>query len=780
MFAPTLAILALFLAAGDGRAVVNGGYEQRLDGWNRPWAREGEIRLDFDEEQPLAGKVSARITASGKLDWSFQQSKPLAVRPGEIFELSAVAHLQGEGRAGISVVLRDGSGKVLDWTFGEALARESSRPQRLQSRFVIPPKAASINVRWVGRGPVVARLDDVALKCTGDIESMRAANLPKELTLSNAAIEAVFHTADGRLTVADRRGKLRWEQLPPTAPPLVLAAERKDGAITARLLDTAVWQELTLVIRCENDAPELSLKLEGRGPMPRALAYPSGWRSPEGGLLIMPVNEGISYPVDDRRLKEMHYILYGGHGLCMGWYGVCLGARGDGPGAMTLVEDTDDAAVRVVRRDDRLHCQPYWESQKGQFGYPRRMRFVFFDRGGYVAMAKRYRQHARQIGLLKTLAEKRRENPNVDLLVGAVNVWCWDRDAVEICRQMQAAGIDRILWSNRGAPEVLEQLNRMNVLTSRYDIYQDVMNPAEFPRLRHVYQDWTTEAWPDDLMIDRNGDWIRGWAVRDKEGNWLNCGVTCDARAVDYAKKRIPAELKTHSYRCRFIDTTTATPWRECYHPKHPVTRGESRQWKMRLLQFVSKDCALVCGSETGHEAAVPYVHYFEGMLSLCPYRVPDAGRNMQQIVEEPPERVAVFQTGHHYRLPLWELVYHDCVIAQWYWGDYNNKIPSLWRRRDLFNALYGTPPMFMFTKKYWQENRERFVESYRTAAPVARRTGYSEMLSHAWLTDDRAVQQSRFADGTVVTVNFGEKAHRLPDGSSLAPLSLKVEPPLR
>ena len=54
---------------------------------------------------------------------------------------------------------------------------------------------------------------------------------------------------------------------------------------------------------------------------------------------------------------------------------------------------------------------------------------------------------------------------------------------------------------------------------------------------------------------------------------------------------------------------------------------------------------------------------------------------------------------GHFYRIPLWELVYHDCVVAQWYWGDYNNKAPEVWPRRDLFNTLYATPPMFMFDK---------------------------------------------------------------------------------
>ncbi|MCB1127069.1 MAG: hypothetical protein KDM81_11265, partial [Verrucomicrobiae bacterium] len=284
-----------------------------------------------------------------------------------------------------------------------------------------------------------------------------------------------------------------------------------------------------------------------------------------------------------------------------------------------------------------------------------------------------------------------------------------------------------------------------------------------------IHSDWTTEAWPQDLMLDRNQNWVRGWRVRGKDGEWYPCGVLCDRQAPAYATRRIPAELATHPYLCRFIDTTTASPWRECWSADHPMTRSDSREWKMRLLETMSKDLGLVTGSETGHDAAVPYVHYFEGMLSLGPYRVPDAGRDMQRIWTEVPERVAKFQLGHRYRLPLWELVYHDCVVAQWYWGDYNNKLPALWDKRDLFNALYGTPPMFMFNHRLWQENRERFVASYQAAASVARATGYSEMVDHRFLTPNRDVQQTRFANGVVVTVNFGEEPFEMVDGTQLA-----------
>ncbi len=137
---------------------------------------------------------------------------------------------------------------------------------------------------------------------------------------------------------------------------------------------------------------------------------------------------------------------------------------------------------------------------------------------------------------------------------------------------------------------------------------------------------------------------------------------------------------------------------------------------------------------------------------------------------------MAKFQVGHKYRLPLWELVYHDCVVAQWYWGDYNNKLPALWDKRDLFNILYGTPPMFMFTRQVWNQNKERFVQSYEDVCKVARAVGYAEMTSHRFLTPDRNVQQTSFANGTTITVNFGSESYRLPDGEKLKAMSYNIK----
>ena len=45
----------------------------------------------------------------------------------------------------------------------------------------------------------------------------------------------------------------------------------------------------------------------------------------------------------------------------------------------------------------------------------------------------------------------------------------------------------------------------MKVFTSHYDIYQDTMNPSNFPFLAGIRPDWTAAGWP--------ADWRHGWAV---------------------------------------------------------------------------------------------------------------------------------------------------------------------------------------------------------------------------------------------------------------------------
>ncbi|MBM4048200.1 MAG: hypothetical protein FJ279_24115, partial [Planctomycetes bacterium] len=471
-------------------------------------------------------------------------------------------------------------------------------------------------------------------------------------------------------------------------------------------------------------------------------------------------------PVDDQTVRPLRLVGYGGHGICMAWFGLTDSQFKSG--VMAIIETPDDMSIQMLRdKDGRLTVQPIWEASRGEFAYPRRIRYVFFTDGGYVAQAKRYREYAKSVGLFKSLRQKLAENPNVDSLMGAVNVWNWEPKKAELCEELKSLGVKKALWSGGGTAEQVARINALGYLTSRYDIYQDVYDP-NMPDLPKHLKERLSAGWPDDLVLLPNGDWMKGWAshVRQKDGTKkiFQGGVICSSRGLLKAKEAIPKELASIPFRGRFIDTTTASPWRECWNPAHPLTRSQDREFKMKLLELVSKDMKLVCGSETGHDASVPFTHFYEGMMSLGPYRLPDAGRNMLEYKEPTPDFLK-YQVGPYYRAPLWELVYHDCTVAYWYWGDYNNKAPEVWDQRDLFNILYATPPMWMFNAQMWAKHKERFLQCYRNTCPQLERLGYEELLTHEFLTPDHAVQRTRFADGTTIVVNFSDKDHDLGEG---------------
>ena len=130
------------------------------------------------------------------------------------------------------------------------------------------------------------------------------------------------------------------------------------------------------------------------------------------------------------------------------------------------------------------------------------------------------------------------------------------------------------------------------------------------------------------------------------------------------------------------------------------------------------------------------------------------------------------------YRIPLWELVYHDCVVSYWYWGDSSNSVPELMPLRDLFDALYGEPPLYSLSASQWEEQKEEIAASYARATKVARRTGFARMVSFEYLTSDRLVQKTRFSNGISVTANFSTEEYRSADGLTLGKWEYALEEP--
>ncbi len=675
------------------------------------------------------------------------------------------------------------------------------------------------------------------------------ANSATPAVLENGYLRVLFDSGSdagtgARFDVVDKRTTRVWKQLDAGIKTSGFQLSKDSASFDLILPGQA--KGYRAVIRLAPDQPELAVELcaPAGTEIQTPIFFPPAFESTPGDRIIVPIGEGISYPVEDSDPPLGVRPYYSGHGVTMAFFAAAedrimpSGEATSGSAYVAICETADNSGIELLRAAGAafggpaqsptdsekansngrlLAVRQVWGADREKFGCARRLRFVFFDTGGHVAICKRYRRYVQERGLVVPFAEKMKRNParkdNLGKLFGAANIWVLSgefssesknlyeeasgnyrespetqrfKDAqLAIYREMRANGMDRLLIGAGSDAAHVREINAIDgALSSRYDIYQDVMDPEQYGNLTAIKNEWPKEAFPQDLRLNRDGSRACGWQVplnhpifRDgKEITRISCNQLCDRQALPYARKRIAEELRTKPYCGRFIDVTACSTWSECWSPAHPTSRSESREFKAKLLTLPGEEFNLVLGSETGHEAFVPSCDYFEGMLSLIVCRVPDAGRNMVKIWDEAPAVVVKYQTGESYRLPLFELVYHDCVVSYWYWGDYNNKLPAIWGKRDLFNALYGAPPMYVVSPDNWPQFRERIFASYRVAEPVSKLTAQSEMIGHRILSADRTVQQSSFANGVCVTVNFGAVNYSMPDGFILKPGSLRIE----
>ncbi|MFQ5811547.1 MAG: carbohydrate binding domain-containing protein, partial [Armatimonadota bacterium] len=374
-------------------------------GWTVLWTRdEGAGQMATDTAVKHSGTAALKVGHTGSRDWAVSQEAILPVEPLDVFAIGA--WLRGDGlerAADISVVLRRADGRAIAWMHGRRGRGGTYDWQEIEGRFIVPRGAATVQFRLTGSGPGTVWVDDASLVKVGNIAAMRTVAAEGRHMLENDAIRLVFDAQAGAFALTDKRVDHTWKQLSVGEAVVVTDVRQADdgAALRIRLRDVVNDVELTAAVTL-GDGPEARLTLDApaEAEMPGDLAWPAPFVASGDCYLILPENEGMSYPVGDESIRPRSFVLYGGHGLCMSWWGV----TDLGKGCMTIVEDPNDALCAVRRAPvdggPQLVAAPVWRAEKGRFGYPRRLRWLLLEDGGYVAMAKAYRAYAREIGRL--------------------------------------------------------------------------------------------------------------------------------------------------------------------------------------------------------------------------------------------------------------------------------------------------------------------------------------------------------------------------------------------
>lgn len=554
--------------------------------------------------------------------------------------------------------------------------------------------------------------------------------------IENDLVRISLSASDASLIVVDKRIPLEWRQQ--VRPGFRVASDTirtNATSLSATVLGGAEPYVLTISLSKESHcAFDLVLNVPDRhyAAMP---SYPFAFSAPEKGWYYVQntSGEGMLMPLQKASEIDKPFSWSGSQP----WWGLTDLKRG-----MLARLDTFRSPSRRRNSDD-------WTV----YAMPLRIHYAFFTEGGYTALAKDYRNYFLSAHPdLHPLRDRVQARPAVSHLKDGVYVYLWGENPAEdlsVVREMKAAGIDRGIAVFYGRHEVdrtlCDGIKELGWVVGMYRM------PTG-----NLFRVSRNRGWPNAVLTGRIAP-AELLASSNPKGWDRICGKHLLPESTAKAKEAI----REYGLQLFYFDTLVVQ-LAPCLHPDHPSTIEENQQARLEILKK-TRDLGMIVGSGEGMcpTWALSGVDFFEGLMSLRPYadtrlRIP-AGGYETDLGNSYQEQAAI-TLDETRRIPLYQLAFHDYVAGTWVWRDTNYQSTAFAWKKNLFNVLYGTMPMWHINRRLWESHKADFVASYKSMASVRERIGFAEMVNHGWLTADRSVQFTDWNTGDRVIVNFGDR----------------------
>jgi beta-lactamase regulating signal transducer with metallopeptidase domain len=362
--------------------------------------------------------------------------------------------------------------------------------------------------------------------------------------------------------------------------------------------------------------------------------------------------------------------------------------------------------------------------------------------------------------------------------------------SVAMLKKMKDAGFARLkicLDGNGGVdnrPEVAAEADKMGYLFGIYDSFHSIHDP----KYKGTDASWPTAQFNQELydiggIVRRNGTIKKGF-----KGKGYNLSPKA---ARPYVEARVTENFKNVPYNYYFVDCDAYGQLFDDYTPGRVVTQHEDAMERNDRMKWITEKFDVVMGSEGGSSYSAPAIHIAEGMFLSCfgwgdkdlkdkkseyyegGYYPPDEPANFFK-ASKLKEKYHYFHIDPSFRLPLFEIVFHDSVIATNHWGKDNLKYPDEKDIIFLTQMLYQLPPMYHLSIDTFKKRKAVMKEHYDFFSPLHRELGFSQMTGFCWLTKDRLVQKSVFDDKVEIVANFSDKEFsykdkNIPSGSVMA-----------
>ena len=529
---------------------------------------------------------------------------------------------------------------------------------------------------------------------------------------------------------------------------------------------------------------EFSIRADNeRGLYIHAAAYPGPFDSALGegeSYTVDTMRQGILIPDNWNKNRLSLFILTKywrkvNTGDCyMPFWGRVSGKRG----FLTIIDTPYDATVfSSGGRKGAVLNGVNWMSSLGKLSYERRIKMEFYENCDYNRICKGFRSYLKEKGQLVTIDEKAEKNPNVKKLIGTpvlhTGIYTaihpkskfYDKRHPEKNRILSATfgergreyekyrelGLDRLYihtdgWGENGYdnnhPYVLPPCPQAGGFQGMKDLCGKCKSLGYIFGIHDQYRDFYYSCKKfnmDDAVenLDSTHPYCSIWYGGPH--TWL-----CSAKAPDYLKATYE-ELEENGIfvDAAYLDVFSIMWGDECFNPNHKITREQSIGYRGKCFDYL-RDKGIIVSSE---EPGAQMINYLD-LVHHAPYGL------------RPQEGGAAVGVP----VPLFNLVYHDCVFVPWIvdgtggWGILDGDAGAL------HCILNGQTPYFAPYGKDGKlledgELKER-IKKVKEICAIEKKLYNKELTEHRFLDSTGRKQQAVYSDGSVITVDFNKNTY--------------------
>lgn len=345
--------------------------------------------------------------------------------------------------------------------------------------------------------------------------------------------------------------------------------------------------------------------------------------------------------------------------------------------------------------------------------------------------------------------------------------------APQMIQELAAAGFERMWLGAEGwagflkRPETVTVARERGFLVGTYDSFHSIHSPEA-----KAEQTWPTAQFDAELfrtggIINADGKPRAGFK---KRGYLLS-----PSAARPWVERRVAGLMNQFSANTWFIDCDGFGEYFDDYSPNHPATQATDRAERVSRCAWIGETYGAVIGTEGCSAGMAGTVHFAHGVLTpVIGWGDPDlTARDSKYWLGAyyPPGEPTVFfkpvPLKEKYRqlfydpavrLPLFQTVFHDSVIATHHWSNPSRKFPEVAGTVALLELLYNVPPLYQLNRNVFAQQKAELKRHYDFCAPLHRELALLPLTDFRWRTADKLVQTVRFGTMADITVNFGSQ----------------------